>query len=458
MKDSFAGCSFGGLPQEPIMPMKAFDKVFTGNNVPVRYVHYGCEIAGYYPTPLTSQSFTSRRFQLAIDIASKNNKANRPWSNWGYTIRHAFGGPHRRQTNVTNWCNFGYNDYGYPYGGPKLTEYTRYNQYGHPWPYHSVSTPSCESEAVAIATARLASRLKDLRTQWNFAVTLGEARETSHFIAAQVRRLTEAYRQFRKGNVMKAWRGLTGRGNVPVHLESNLRFLKRRAKQPDWSDDAARAWMEFNYAWVPTLGDIDSAARYLAEKRVRGYFPVQEVSVSATARQTDKVNYNPSGPNNWWYRDTRTSKTHVRLTYHLTPSWARQPSTLDELGFTDPFTLAWELLPLSFVVDWIVNVGQVLQSLFEFRQWSVIKGIRSLRTQFWMVREITRNWLTPTGGLAPLGKEFLDPWYFKWQKCRRELVSTLPTAVPLRVRVSNPFDLNLGQWATSVVLLKYAFR
>jgi hypothetical protein len=142
----------------------------------------------------------------------------------------------------------------------------------------------------------------------------------------------------------------------------------------------------------------------------------------------------------------------------LIPSWARQPSTLDELGFTDPFTLAWELLPLSFVVDWIVNVGQVLQSLFEFRQWSVIKGIRSLRTQFWMVREITRNWLTPTGGLAPLGKEFLDPWYFKWQKCRRELVSTLPTAVPLRVRVSNPFDLNLGQWATSVVLLKYAFR
>jgi hypothetical protein len=32
-------------------------------------------------------------------------------------------------------------------------------------------------------------------------------------------------------------------------------------------------------------------------------------------------------------------------------------------GFTNPFALAYELIPFSFVIDWWINVGDVLASL-----------------------------------------------------------------------------------------------
>lgn len=37
-----------------------------------------------------------------------------------------------------------------------------------------------------------------------------------------------------------------------------------------------------------------------------------------------------------------------------------------QLGFVNPAVVAWELVPFSFVVDWFVNVGDVLSSYTDF--------------------------------------------------------------------------------------------
>jgi hypothetical protein len=44
------------------------------------------------------------------------------------------------------------------------------------------------------------------------------------------------------------------------------------------------------------------------------------------------------------------------------------PNTLlmNQMGFINPASIAWEAVPFSFVVDWFANVGQVLNSATDF--------------------------------------------------------------------------------------------
>jgi len=37
-----------------------------------------------------------------------------------------------------------------------------------------------------------------------------------------------------------------------------------------------------------------------------------------------------------------------------------------QLGFVNPVSVAWQLVPFSFVVDWFVNVGQFIGSYTDF--------------------------------------------------------------------------------------------
>jgi hypothetical protein len=49
---------------------------------------------------------------------------------------------------------------------------------------------------------------------------------------------------------------------------------------------------------------------------------------------------------------------------------------LDRYGLLDPLAVAWELVPLSFVVDWFINVGSFLDSLTKPFGLSFIDGYK----------------------------------------------------------------------------------
>lgn len=404
----------------------------------------GCVNDSGYPRT-DNFNTTMRRLQIASDASNVRVKPL-IWKSRNYYTGKAWGNNRSRDL---------YSSYALYQNGYYLGQVRYYKgRLEFPQEYASsvsVSEPYLEkNEANAVALAKLNSSLKDARTQWNLAVTLGEARETASMIAHSARRLAQGYMSFKKGRVTEAWRQLRGVSKVPVHHQENFRELKRRSKRDTWVDESASAWMEFNYGWKPLLGDIDSAAKYLAEKHVRGYFPVQEVSRAHRVRGA-KTTYSGGGYYPRYKLVTRVM-SHVRYTYHLRPNWAYKPSTLNELGFTDPYSLAWELLPLSFVTDWFVNVGQVLESLHEFQQWSVVKGIKSYRTSQVLEKEMVKNWGDYTA------VETYGTQYQKYSWMDRAILTSLPTSVPLRVKVENPFDLNLGQMASAASLLRFAFR
>lgn len=413
--------------------------------------------AGSTSISTTSGSLLKKARRLDIGVRYKHAKGEpRNWLPYSYERTSAFGGITGRKFSGTDWCPK-YNDWGnfIGYGeGPAKTVQSHY--YSQKFSaYSDIGVNQTLNEANAIAEAKLAASLKEERTQWQFAVTLGEGRETAAHLASTARRLANGFLSFRKGNVKEAWRHLRGRDSVPVRHQESFRALRKKAGgNQNWRDDVSSAWMEFTYAWKPLLGDIDSAAKYLAQKHVDRSYALYRVSRSHRVQKRSEGYLQPGGADyprvRWFIADM----SHVRHTYEVYPDFLKKPSTLNELGFTDPATVMWELLPLSFVVDWFVNVGQVLESLHEFQQWRVERGIKSYRNRRTQEETRIKNY---TGNLSNY-TETGGPQTFVKVLCDRSLQGSLPTAVPLRVKVDNPFDLHLGQMASAAVLLRYAFR
>jgi hypothetical protein len=118
----------------------------------------------------------------------------------------------------------------------------------------------------------------------------------------------------------------------------------------------------------PFLGDCEAlmnAGRHLAQEMSR----IQSYSTVFRKRETDyssTVVNNFAGSRNWHtssYSFQRTVTVNVEVAYDF--SNIKQPSReialLDVLGFDQPISTVWELIPWSFLIDYFIKVGDFLQ-------------------------------------------------------------------------------------------------
>lgn len=115
---------------------------------------------------------------------------------------------------------------------------------------------------------------------------------------------------------------------------------------------AADVWLNFRYNIMPNVILIEDALEYLAKdlskfERWRG---------TTTVKFSHR--YKPPGFN----VNDQSQVVHrcfIKRLIDLTNS----PSKTSQLLLTNIFVTAWELVPLSFVIDWVLNIGNVLTSL-----------------------------------------------------------------------------------------------
>lgn len=124
----------------------------------------------------------------------------------------------------------------------------------------------------------------------------------------------------------------------------------------------ASRWLEYQYAWLPMLSDIYSAAG-IAKDGLGKKPPV----ISAVRNLSDSYPWSPLG--NTGYADMEGL---MRIN-HRCKLWYRMDDEtlyrLNQLGLINPLEVAWELVPYSFVLDWFIPVGNVLAA------WSATMGI-----------------------------------------------------------------------------------
>jgi len=181
------------------------------------------------------------------------------------------------------------------------------------------------------------------------AVNLAERKQSLDMIARrsiQLWKFTRAVRQFRWGDAAKHL-GLRSSATPPKSR------LKENAKA------FGNNWLEFHFGWSPLIGDIGNAVELL-QGDLRPFRVQKRFSYYSTSKAV--VGSSPT------YDQVFLDQSRVVIQADLVVT---NPNLLlaNQLGFVNPATVAWELVPFSFVVDWFANVGDFLGSFSDF--WGV---------------------------------------------------------------------------------------
>lgn len=225
---------------------------------------------------------------------------------------------------------------------------------------------------------------------FNAAVTIGEGMETAMLCTDLLKRVVKAGWALRKGDVSQALREVAG-GNKKGS-ESTSRWSidgREERSMPSLKGDGkiqSEFWLLNRYGIVPAMGDLYNSAeayRTLVTGRL------EENRNRWEGHASDQVTWNGGQyPTIWDCPATKKYSTRV-IVYTK-----GELSIPQSLGLTNPALFAWEMLPLSFVFDWALPLGQYLDLRFGIPPEMIGKVITSYRTQLTMDgrANVSKDW------------------------------------------------------------------
>lgn len=167
---------------------------------------------------------------------------------------------------------------------------------------------------------------------------LATARQTTDMFASRAAKLAASLRAIRRGN----WQ---------LALEAQLGL---RGKHVQRRNAAGNTWLEYQYGWLPLVSDLHETQKIVHDvlsemHQVEGYGKGQ-ASASKSLLWEGWLDHE-------WESET-TARTTLRglvenKSLHL----------LNGAGLINPLSIAWELVPYSFMIDWFMPVGQTLSAM-----------------------------------------------------------------------------------------------
>lgn len=259
----------------------------------------------------------------------------------------------------------------------------------------------------------------------NVGVALAEAGKTANLITSTATRCARSLLLLRRGRVAQAASVLGVRpGRRGLH----------------WS----QKWLEWKYGWMPLLSDIHSSAEHLSRFDPWSW----KMTASKRIRQPcDRSAILGSGFSKCVVDATGWTGVHVRMDF--IPSDMLE---LSALGVTNPALVAWELLPYSFVIDWMVPVGDWLVGLDH--ACAIANGVYS------STRFTKQNWtvagLNDSGVSGIYDLTYNNSWSgsVEFVSLRRIVGPLTPPPYP---RLRNPIT-GLTRMVTALALLRNAFK
>jgi len=184
-------------------------------------------------------------------------------------------------------------------------------------------------------------------SDFNAGVAIAEAPLALAMIGDSAKRIAGALTSLKRGNVFKAWNYLVAGRDV-----------KKGIKFPS-KTDASAAWLQMQYGWKPLLDDTVGCAQFLAHNYDYPRQYVVKVKRFAGGVREHFDNVLVSGyPYNVNLYLTRTTSRSRQIRALITDVNVRSLS-----GLTDPASIAWEIIPYSFVADWFIPIGSYLDAL-----------------------------------------------------------------------------------------------
>lgn len=214
-----------------------------------------------------------------------------------------------------------------------------------PWPADGATHIPLDPADVYSMYAKLQRRA--FGSGWHPGITAAESPKA-------IKMIGDAARQIRLGLVSLVagnWRG------VVRNLGSPTEALYGRARYSYLSFQEGRmslsqAWLAFQYGWRPLMKDIEDASAFLADQLYGQDHSLNRRVSANKSFQKDQVH---AFSGRVGYTKKRTLH-HVRyvITDLVVAPASKPPSLVSLAG------IAWEVLPYSFVCDWVVPVSGYL--------------------------------------------------------------------------------------------------
>lgn len=235
-------------------------------------------------------------------------------------------------------------------------------QRNYPWlampQYDANDTPPFNVNWVHVQNASY-ERLKDkIYNEIELGASLAEVGQAYSMIAKSATTLRKAYLAIRRGRFGDAAKALR---------------MKFTPKGVSLHKSASANWLEYYFGWRPIVSDIYGACEILNNPIVGGQrvkagrrdpysIPTQSQNLGSVTR---------SWRLNGWIACTQGCQVRFARPGGL--------HTLDAWGIDNPLSVAWEVTPFSFVIDWFVNVGDFIGSQTDFADLSLENVFQSRR-------------------------------------------------------------------------------
>lgn len=253
--------------------------------------------------------------------------------------------------------------------------------------------PLTSDNLVNRATVECMNKLKD--SDMNLGETLASMNQTLAMIANSaltLRNLVLALRG-KTRKLTKRWDNAKDElrrvnsvrrkaGKPPIKHSEYMRRRNLPVRRPSQTT-LANSWLELQYGWIPLLNDISSFMELVNRGNVA--LPVRAVRHITEQHALPVHIPNGQAPFNLSYKGKIESGAIVRIDADVRHPMLAQ---LDALGLINPLALAWELIPYSFVIDWILPIGNCLKALSTF----VGLELRSVSTTRYTKADIGVEW------------------------------------------------------------------
>lgn len=319
------------------------------------------DYVGTYPVPATLSVWRRRYLLATTQIHPDGWREPTPYGAFNITCQlHQFDYD-VLTSNGTTWKRLGgFDNYAESLMTPYMVRQSiNFGQpIGRTYVWRPVVSKDTLDQAYTEALAKAARRKITLTTE---AAELGKSIQT---LADRFRKLVAALVLIKRGRFADAWRMFGVR---------------------TWRS-GAETWLEWQYGWKPMINTVQSALE-LVEKGL------DERPTFHVTRTIRKPLPDPHG----YFHYIGEEGCKVRFDFELKDRFKSNQNQVG-LSLQSMIETGWELLPFSFVVDWVIPIGTFIQSLgatqgLTFKGGSNTRWVRNFIEDTWFANGSDRKLL-----------------------------------------------------------------
>lgn len=191
--------------------------------------------------------------------------------------------------------------------------------------------------------------------------------------------------------------------NIMITAARSLKGKKNTVKrQKKAMRDISNLWLQARYGWMPVIYDVQGSIRSFSEP-----YHLRNTSrgVSTIERSGDgQVVGSWRGTYGYSYSWKQVTTYRSGIMYENLQDLGAMYSSRLGLSITDALTVPWELVYLSFVVDWFIDIGDWLRAITPkpgtrtLASWLVIEGTTEINLNSPFVACTQSGWTGSASG------------------------------------------------------------